>query len=128
MCSVHSFAHFLHGEDTMPRLTQAHRDQIIGMLRAGRNQSATAREYGVSQSTVSRLAARYRETGSTRDRPRSGRPRETSPHQDRHIVLGHLRNRFLTAAETAGVTEGRHDPHISNQIMTVLFHYLLSLL
>ncbi|XP_071110603.1 sodium/myo-inositol cotransporter-like [Haliotis cracherodii] len=38
----------------------------------------------------------------TTDRPRTGRPRVTTPAQDGHIRLFHLRHRSATATETAG--------------------------
>ena len=47
------------------------------------------------------------------DRPRSGRPRVTSRRQDRTIRLAHLRNRHLTATETALNTVGTHNRQIS---------------
>ena len=40
------------------------------------------------------------------DRRRSGRPRETTLRQDRHITLIHLRTRFVTAVDTARRTPG----------------------
>ena len=56
---------------------------------------------------------RLRQTGTTNDRPRSGRPRITSRRQDRYMRLTHLRNRFRTAFETALVTPGTHNNRIS---------------
>ena len=46
--------------------------------------------------------------GSTHNRPRSGRPRVTTPAQDRHIRLRHLRDRFTTATSTAAAIPGQH--------------------
>ena len=46
-------------------------------------------------------------------RPRSGRPRVMSRRQDRTIRLAHLRNRHLTATETALNTVGTHNRQIS---------------
>ncbi|XP_060085024.1 galactoside alpha-(1,2)-fucosyltransferase 2-like [Ylistrum balloti] len=43
---------------------------------------------------------------------RSGRPLVTTPHQDRFIRLSHIRNRHLTATETANNTLGSHNRHI----------------
>ena len=56
---------------------------------------------GCSPSTISRLAQRIAQTGSVNDRPRPGRARMTTPNQDRLIRLRHLRDRFLTATQTA---------------------------
>ena len=63
-------------------------------------------------STIERLVRRLRETGRVADRPRSGRPRVTSQRQDRAIRLDHLRNRQLTATETAVNTVDGHNCRI----------------
>ena len=50
----------------------------------------------VSASTISRLRAKFLETGEVKDRPRSGRPKKTTPREDRYITLSALRNRRLS--------------------------------
>ncbi|KAI3355169.1 hypothetical protein L3Q82_017878, partial [Scortum barcoo] len=50
--------------------------------RVGGRQSDVARELGVSQSVISRLASRHRTTGRVRDRPTSGAPRVTDRNDD----------------------------------------------
>ena len=90
----------------MPRLNAADRNIAIGRLEAGESQSAVARHYNVHQSTISRLWDRYVTTNSTRDRQRTGRPRVTTPAQDRYIRLFHLRHRQATATDTAGHVPG----------------------
>lgn len=92
----------------MPRLPRESRDQAMGMLMAGMSEAAVARHFGVARSTVNRLRKRHYQTGSTRDRPRPGRPRVTTAAQDRYIRLTHLRKKFQTAVETAAQTVGRH--------------------
>ena len=67
----------------------------------GQRQQQVANHFGVNVSTIERLVRRLRETGHLADRPRSGRPRVTLRRQDRTIRLAHLRNRHLTATETA---------------------------
>jgi hypothetical protein len=47
------------------------------------------------------LWRRFRQSGNTRDRRRSGRPCVTSRHQDNHIRLVHMRNWFQTSNLTA---------------------------
>uniref|UniRef100_A0AAZ3NR99 Tc1-like transposase DDE domain-containing protein n=1 Tax=Oncorhynchus tshawytscha TaxID=74940 RepID=A0AAZ3NR99_ONCTS len=49
------------------------------------------------------------------DRPRSGRPRITTPAQDRYIRTSHLRDRYRMATTTARVTPGMHNPSMSAQ-------------
>ena len=83
------------------RLTDVRRGRAIALLMQGQRQQQVANHFGVNVSTIERLVRRLRETGHLADRPRSGRPRVTSRRQDRTIRLAHLRNRQLTATETA---------------------------
>lgn len=85
----------------MGRLSKVDRNIALGRLQAGESQNQVARHFGVAQSTISRLWARLQQTGSTTDAPRQGRPRVTTPAQDRYIRLRHLRNRFHSASSTA---------------------------
>jgi len=58
---------------------------------------------------------RYHQSGSTADRQRSGGPRITSAAQDRYIRVLQLRNRTVTARETASNDRGLR--RISAQIV-----------
>jgi hypothetical protein len=66
---------------------------------------------------VRTVRQRYRETGWTADRPRSGRPRVTTPAQDRYVRTSHLQDRYWMATTTSRVTPGMHNPSISAQIV-----------
>ena len=90
----------------MPRLDNSTRERAIGMLQAGATQVDVARRYNVARITIYRLWQRYLTTNTTADRPRSGRPRVTTPRHDRFIRLCHLRNRFETPSHTASVIPG----------------------
>ncbi|KAK3104731.1 hypothetical protein FSP39_008898 [Pinctada imbricata] len=90
----------------MPRLRKNQRHEAKGMLAAGLSARQIARQMACSPSTFNRLAQRIALTGSVDDRPRPGRTRVTSPNQDRLIQLRHLRDRFLTAAQTAQSLQG----------------------
>uniref|UniRef100_A0AAZ3PP19 Transposase Tc1-like domain-containing protein n=1 Tax=Oncorhynchus tshawytscha TaxID=74940 RepID=A0AAZ3PP19_ONCTS len=70
--------------------------------------------------TVRRLRQRYRETGWTADRSRSGRPRVTTPAQDRYIRTSLLWDRYRIATTTARVTPGMHKPSISAENLSLL--------
>ncbi len=97
----------------MPRRPQNCRDRDIGMLEAGVPLNQVVRRFGCSRITIYQLQRRYNETGCTRDRPRSGRPRVTTPNHDRRIRLIPLRDRFLSATTTAVEIPGRANNHIS---------------
>ena len=94
---------------TMPRLSKPERDRAIGMLQAGRGCLAVARVFGVHRSTITRLAERYHATGSSNDRPRTGRPRVTTAAQDRANQLAHLLDRFRPTTRSAAEIIGT--PH-----------------
>ena len=71
------------------------------MLAAGKKINKIAAYFNVHRHTIGRVASRHRTTASVKDRVRSGRPRVTTPAQDRYILNTHLRNRFLPANDTA---------------------------
>ena len=104
----------------MPPLRAAARENAIGLLQAGQRQADVAHALNVSQSTISRLWNRFRQSGSTADAPRSGRPRVTTPAQDRFIQLRHLRNRFLSAQSIVQALPGNQ--RISRQTVRNRIH------
>ena len=79
----------------MPRLTEVQRGQALALLMQGQRQQV-ALQFGVNVSTIERLVRRLRDTVRVAERPRV-----TTPRQDRAIRLAHLRNRHVTATETA---------------------------
>uniref|UniRef100_A0A8L0DW83 Tc1-like transposase DDE domain-containing protein n=1 Tax=Oncorhynchus mykiss TaxID=8022 RepID=A0A8L0DW83_ONCMY len=85
------------------------------MLERDMTTADVARAINCDVCTVRCPRQRYRETGRTADRPRSGRPRVTTPAQNRYIRTSHLRDRYRMATTTARVTPGTHNPSISAQ-------------
>lgn len=61
-----------------------------------------AQKFRVCVRQVRRIHHKYITTGSVDDLPRSGRPRVSSPLQDRGLITKSLRNRRLTAPELCG--------------------------
>ena len=90
----------------MPRLLQNERELAVGMFQAEMTQTEIVNHLNCSRMTIYQLLVRGRATGTTSDRRRSGRPRKTTLRQDRHITLIHLRNRGVTAVDTARRTSG----------------------
>ena len=64
-----------------PGLTLEQRQRVVGMLTAGVAVRGNARHFGVHKSTISRLKNKFRHTGTVADRPRSGRPRKSTPSE-----------------------------------------------
>ena len=68
------------------------------MIEGGTSLCEVARQMGKSKSVISRLWDKYRQTGGVAMRPGRGRPKSTTPRQDRLITLLALRDRFKSAA------------------------------
>ncbi|GFW28420.1 transposable element Tcb2 transposase [Trichonephila clavipes] len=70
-------------------------------LEEGRSVTSVAAEFGIAHSIVSRLWRQFQTTGTAIRGFSSGRPRGTTPANDRYIVLQARRNRRQTAGEIA---------------------------
>ncbi|GFU21879.1 transposable element Tcb2 transposase [Trichonephila clavipes] len=68
--------------------------RIVGMLESSRSQTEVTRILNVDQS---RLCQRFQRTGDVTLQPVSGRPRVTTPRQDRYLVISARRQRGSTA-------------------------------
>ncbi|MGH0131267.1 UNVERIFIED_CONTAM: hypothetical protein FKN15_024414 [Acipenser sinensis] len=82
----------------MSRLSREQRLRAIGMLEAGLGERTVACRLGRSQPAISNLARQCNQTHSLNDRPRTGRPRVTTPAQDQQIILQHFRDAVLNVA------------------------------
>ncbi|VDI83638.1 Hypothetical predicted protein [Mytilus galloprovincialis] len=67
------------------KLSIAERWQVVGMANTGLSCRRIAVHFGVNHTVIIRLVQRYRQTGSVEDRPRAGRPRKTTPREDRNL-------------------------------------------
>ena len=76
------------------------------MLSAGMSKRRIAAALGCHASTILRLNQRLLQTGSVKDRPRTGRPKVTTPAQDAQTQAAHRQDRFLKATATARNTIG----------------------
>ncbi|GFU65167.1 uncharacterized protein TNCV_4056371 [Trichonephila clavipes] len=77
------------------------RGRIIGKLEESSSVTSVAAEFGIAHSIVSRLFRQFQTTGTAIRGFSSGRPRGTTPADDRYIVLQARRSRRQTAGEIA---------------------------
>ncbi|XP_071088935.1 uncharacterized protein [Haliotis cracherodii] len=64
--------------------------------------------FNAHHSPICRLCDRYTQFNSTGDRPRIGRPRVTTPSQDRYIRLFHLRNSVFAMPQLRRLQAASH--------------------
>ena len=84
-----------------PGMPENQRHEAIGRLAAWESSRDVAHHFNVHYTTIRRLVDRVHHTVTVRDRPRSGRPRATTPREDRYLVTSSWRKRFRTAARLA---------------------------
>ncbi|GFV03764.1 transposable element Tcb2 transposase [Trichonephila clavipes] len=78
-------------------LTDSEAWRVVGRLEGGQTQAEVAQAIGVSQRVISRIWNRFLETGSAGRRPGQCRRRETTPNEDRYLVLTAQRHRNMNA-------------------------------
>ncbi|GFT31142.1 hypothetical protein TNCV_3645401 [Trichonephila clavipes] len=91
--------------------------RILGKLEEGRSVTSVAAEFGIAHSIVSRLWRQFQTTGTAIRGFSSGRPRGTTPADDRYIVLQARRNRRQTAGEIA-----RHTTQATDWTTDIAFY------
>ena len=79
------------------KLTPQQQNRAVGMIESGQSHNQVARQFNVDHKVIDRLWDRYQTTGTTVERPRSGRPRATSARDDRYVVNMALRDRRTSA-------------------------------
>jgi transposase len=82
---------------TIPEMWQA-----VGMHIGGLSHRRVADHFRVNHSIIVRLMQRFRQTGNVTDRPRAGRPRKTTPREDRLISRRARQRPFSTAGALRG--------------------------
>lgn len=96
--------------------------RAVQMVEDGFTQREVATRLGVSQSVIQRAVERYRETGRYSRRPGQGRPRATTPRQDRYLRTLTARNRFHTAGQLQGAFQDATGVRVSTQTVRNRLH------
>lgn len=88
--------------------------QVIGMWRAGRTQTRIANHLGIPQGTVSKLIRRYRAKRHVRPGVSTGRPKKTTPQDDRVLYRMCRQNRFKSASTLRNEWEHHINTRVSS--------------
>ena len=91
------------------KLTIPERWQSVGIHNSGLSHRRVADHFRVNNAIIVRLMQRFRQTGNATDCPRAGRPRKTTPREDRLISRRVRQRPFSTAGALRGnLTSGGH--------------------
>ncbi|GFX91205.1 transposable element Tcb2 transposase [Trichonephila clavipes] len=75
------------------------RGRIIGRLECGRTQLEVSEELGIAQCVISRLCQLFQDYGNVNRCYSTGRPRVTTPTEDRYLAVTAKRSRRSTASD-----------------------------
>ncbi|GFW32061.1 transposable element Tcb1 transposase [Trichonephila clavipes] len=75
------------------------RGRIIGRLECGLTQLEVSEKFGIAQCVISRLWQRFQDDGNVSRCYSTGRPRVTTPNEDRYLAVTAKRNRLSTASD-----------------------------
>ena len=101
-----------------PGMTFEQRERAIGMLITDMSARDVARHFQRHESTISRLLNKFQQTGNVADRPRSGRPRKTTPREDRFLTTSSRRNRFLFCRKLVRLLRNATDTKVCGRTVT----------
>lgn len=90
----------------MAVLTKVERERALGMKAAGISADEIAATFQVHRSTIFRLIKRFRNTGSTADIPRPGRPSLLTARTQRQVVRSFRNDPFQSASAIGRQTVG----------------------
>ena len=81
------------------RLTEFERGQIVARVGNGETLRSVAHSFGVAPKTCGNIYHRFQNCGNVDRKPGSGRPRKTTPRDDRLIIREVMADRQVTGAE-----------------------------
>ena len=119
LCRVLSFIFYWFGM-VRRKLTIPERWQAVGMHNGGFSHRRVV-DHRVNHSIIVRLMQRFRQTRNVTDRPRGGRPRKTTPREDR-LISRRARQRPFS---TTGTLRGKlaFGGHISTRTVIRRLHH-----
>ena len=98
--------------------------KIVALHKDGLGFKKIAKTLKLSYSTVAKTIQQFNRTGSTRNRPRHGQPKNLSARAQRHIQRLSLGNRRMSAASIAAEVEGVGGRPVSVQTLRRTLHQI----
>ncbi|GFX37863.1 uncharacterized protein TNCV_1823191 [Trichonephila clavipes] len=99
------------------------RGRIIGRLKCGRTQQEVSEELGIAQSVISRLWQRFQDDGNVSRCYSTGRPRVTTPNENRYLAITAKRNRRSTASDSSALFSYGYDSFKADHVQTLRAHW-----
>ncbi|GFV17037.1 uncharacterized protein TNCV_655901 [Trichonephila clavipes] len=101
------------------------RGRIIGRLEYGRAQLEVSEELGIAQSVISRLWQRFQDDGNMSRCYSTGRPRVTTPNEDRYLAVTAKRNSRSTESDlsSSALFSYRYDSFKADRVQTLRAHW-----
>ncbi|GFV55275.1 HTH_Tnp_Tc3_2 domain-containing protein [Trichonephila clavipes] len=93
------------------------RGRVIGCLVCGCTQLEVSEELGITQSIISRLWQRFQDDGNMSRHYSTGRPRATTPNEDRYLAFAIKRNRRSTGSDLSRQLSFAPGTTVSRQIV-----------
>ena len=104
------------------KLGEADRGRALAWIQEGVAVREIGRRLGVTHSVIQRLQTRFLTTGLVAEAPRSGRPRMTTPRQDRLIIVNATRRRISTSSDLRADLRAAANLNVSNQTIRNRLH------
>ena len=103
-------------------MTFEQRERTIGMITAGMSARDVAQYFQRHDSTISLLLNRFQQIGNVVDRPRSGRPRKTTPREDRFLTTSSQRDRFLSSRKLGRLLRNATGTRVCDRTVRNMLH------
>ncbi|GFV57277.1 uncharacterized protein TNCV_2822941 [Trichonephila clavipes] len=102
------------------------RGRIIGRLECGRTQLEVSEELAIVQSVISRLWQRFQEDGNMSRCYSTGRPRVTTPNEDRYIFGSYCQKKpteHNIGPVSSALFSYRYDSFKADHVQTLRAHW-----
>ncbi|GFT82248.1 uncharacterized protein TNCV_5134481 [Trichonephila clavipes] len=104
------------------------RGRIIRRLECGRTQLEVSEELGISQSVISRLWQRFQDDGNVSRCCNTGRPRVTTPNEDRYIFDSYCQKKQTEHSirpVSLALFSYRYDSFKADRVQTLRAHWYI---